>query len=383
MKKLKVAIIQNRIQAGGRLHVIIAIIKILNDLGIEPDILTLKSRISKKDILSKYGENIKFNIKEILHDVRIPFEFHILFFNFICKFFITKFDLVINSNNTSFLLPQKINLISYTHYPRKDRLLSKYISIHFPDGKKKNWFNPLHIFDNLVALLYRFNRSLNQNEKVIANSEFCASAIKSNYPNSANSIEIIYPPVKIESSSIKNQKSINSIVSIGRFAADKRQLEQIEIAAQLKDFTFHIIGFAKENDAYFEKCKNLVKEKNLSNVNLYPNISLEKMQSILKESMFFIHNLRNEPFGIAAVQAIAQGCIPVVHNSGGQKEIVNNDDLRFNSTDGAANIFNEYSKKSLDELSQINKNLYKNIVQFDEEIFYKKMEDLFLENINN
>ena len=379
----KVAIIQNRIQAGGRLHVIIAIIKILNNLGIVPEILTLKSRVSKSDIHGKYGEDIKFTIREIMHDVRIPFELHIILFNFVCRFFLKKYDLVINSNNTSFLLPQKINLISYTHYPRKDRLLSEYVSIHFPDGAKKNWLNPYHFFDNVVALLYKLNRNLNQNERVVANSEFCAHAIRSNYPDSKNLIDVIYPPVKIMQN-VKTdfrKKSKKQVVSIGRFAADKRQLEQIEIAGQLTDFTFHIIGFAKPNDAYLKKCKKYIEDHNISNVQLHPNIEYDKMQKIINESGFFIHNLRNEPFGITAVQAIAAGCVPVVHNSGGQKEIVNNEHLRFESVNDAVKILRELYKKESEKLEKMQQSLYENIKQFDENIFNKKMKDVLKEHI--
>lgn len=379
----KVAIIQNRIQAGGRLHVIIAIIKILNDMGIEPEILTLKSRISKPDILGKYGKEIKFTIREILWDVRIPFEFHIILFNFLCRFYLNKYDLVINSNNVSFLLPQKINLISYIHYPRKDRLLSEYVSIHFPGGAKKSPINPFHIFDNIAALLYKFNRNINQKERVVANSQFCAEAIRSNYPNSINRISVIYPPVKIENS-IKfdiTQKSNKQVVSIGRYASDKRQMEQIRIAGQLKDFTFHIMGFAKPKDPYLNKCKKYIEEKNITNVQLHPNIDYDNMQSIMNKSLFFIHNLRNEPFGITTVQAIASGCIPVVHNSGGQKEIVNHKYLRFESVIDAVRILGELSKMEWGELEKIQRALRENIKLFDENEFNKKMKDVLIKHL--
>ena len=353
----------------------------LNELGIKPDILTFKSRIKKSEIINKYGENIDFNLLEIFHDVRLPFEFHILFFNYICRFYLKRYDLIINSNNTSFGLPQKIKLISYTHYPRKDRLMSNYVSIHFPDGEKKSWFKPLQFFDNFVSLLYKFNHRLNRNEMVVANSEFSAAAIKSNYSTSKNKIDLIYPPINIESPVNKNQKSIKNVVSIARFAPDKRQLEQIEIAEHLNDFTFHIVGFVKENDRYFENCKNAVEEKNLANVKLYPNIRFEEMQSILNDAMFFIHNLRNEPFGITTVQAIAKGCIPIVHNSGGQKEIVNNENLRYNSVEEAVQILKEFVSKELDELKQIRKTLSENIKKFDERNFNNKMKDVLLENM--
>jgi glycosyltransferase involved in cell wall biosynthesis len=381
----KVALIQNRIQPGGRLHVMIATIKTLNDIGIEPDIITLKSRISKQDIINKFGKNIRFNLKEILYDIRIPFEFHILLFNYICKFFLKKYDLIINSNNTSFLLPQKINLLSYTHYPRKARLLSKKVSIHFPDGPDKSWLNPYHVFLNFAALLYRSNFGLNKNETVIANSLFTKEAIQANYLKSKIPIIIIYPPVAVEKNSQNNikKKSVFNVVSIGRFAPDKRQLEQIEIAAILPDYTFHIIGFADDKNKYYENCMKFIDKNKISNAILHRNIDYNKLQSLLKISLFFIHNLRNEPFGITAVQAISQGCIPVVHNSGGQKEIVNIEELRYKNKVEAAQIFNAISKYSSEKLINIQNKLLKNINRFDESMFYKEMKKLLSKHLSN
>ena len=60
-KLYKVAIIQNRLQRGGRLQVMSYMIKVLNDEGITPDILTLSSRISDDDIKSSYFSGLKSN----------------------------------------------------------------------------------------------------------------------------------------------------------------------------------------------------------------------------------------------------------------------------------------------------------------------------------
>jgi glycosyltransferase involved in cell wall biosynthesis len=45
---------------------------------------------------------------------------------------------------------------------------------------------------------------------------------------------------------------------------------------------------------------------------------------------FYTHSV-SEPFGITTVQGIATGCIPIVHNSGGQIEIVEDELLRYNN----------------------------------------------------
>ena len=100
MSKINVAIIQNRVQQGGRLQVIIEIVRVLNELGIQPDILTFKSRLSRSDIISNYNAKIDFKLKEIFFDVRIPFELHILFFNLICNNYLKEYDLIINNKKS-------------------------------------------------------------------------------------------------------------------------------------------------------------------------------------------------------------------------------------------------------------------------------------------
>ena len=131
MTNATVAIIQNRIIRGGRFHVIAGIIKTLNQKGIIPDVITIKSKVNKDEAEQFYGEKIEFRLKEILFDLKLPADYHILFFNFFVRFYLKRYRLVINSSNSSFFLPAHIPLLSYVHYPRKDRLLSEKLSIHF------------------------------------------------------------------------------------------------------------------------------------------------------------------------------------------------------------------------------------------------------------
>jgi glycosyltransferase involved in cell wall biosynthesis len=57
------------------------------------------------------------------------------------------------------------------------------------------------------------------------------------------------------------------------------------------------------------------------------------MAQIMHQSRYFLHALIDEPFGITAVQAIAAGCMPIVHDSGGQREVVPYTSLRYGSMD--------------------------------------------------
>ena len=52
---------------------------------------------------------------------------------------------------------------------------------------------------------------------------------------------------------------------------------------------------------------------------------LRMVKEILAKAKVYVHCAQNEHFGISIVEAMAAGCVPVVHNSGGPREIVSED----------------------------------------------------------
>jgi glycosyltransferase involved in cell wall biosynthesis len=327
---MKVAILKNRVYKGGVSQVLASMIKVLNEKGIVPDILTFRSNINPEIISKDYGQEIKFNIVPIFFDIKMPYEWNFIFFNFISKFYVGKYDLLINSNNSSFLAPKRKRTITYIHFPRKARAVSKLKSLHIPEEGKKTYFD-IKVDPFLLAdIFYRMNYKFGKNEKLLCNSEYTKKMVLENYSVNPNDIKVLYPPVALSNTTKSYPKKAKSVVTLGRFSPEKRQLEQIEIASQLPDFKFSIIGF-KGDEKYFEECEKSIQQKNISNVKLFPNISFEEINTILEESLYFLHNVRNEPFGIGTAQAIAKGCIPMVHATGGSLEIVKQEKLCFHS----------------------------------------------------
>ena len=144
-------------------------------------------------------------------------------------------------------------------------------------------------------------------------------------------------------------------------------MEQIEIASLFPNLKFNIIGsitFSHSSDAYFRQCQDYAEKNNIKNVNFFVNISRSELISILRTSKFFLHNMHHEHFGISTVEAIAQGCIPIVHNSGGQKEIVPFRELRFDDKNEAIEIIRNLRKKNNAEMLS---KLKENIKNFSEE----------------
>jgi glycosyltransferase involved in cell wall biosynthesis len=148
------------------------------------------------------------------------------------------------------------------------------------------------------------------------------------------------------------EKARSGIISLGRFARLKMQLEQIKLAEQLPGVDFHLIGFVTDQ-AYFERCRDYVRERRLTNVHLHPNLDQEQVIGLLNFTKYFLHTLVDEPFGITAVEAITAGCIPIVHNSGGQKETVPIAALRYASLDEVPRIINNLELKDAQEVNDL------------------------------
>jgi O-antigen/teichoic acid export membrane protein len=72
----------------------------------------------------------------------------------------------------------------------------------------------------------------------------------------------------------------------------------------------------------------------MANVSVVLNPTRQHIDDEFARSSHFVHTNPHEGFGIAAVEAAAAGCVPVVPDTGGLREIVEADTLRFTDIDG-------------------------------------------------
>lgn len=365
---MKVAIAKSRIYKGGVTQVLASMIQVLNENGIIPDLVTLRCDVNEESVQKNYGQNIRFKIRKVAPDLKIPYEWHFLYFNFISRRALKKYDLIIDSNNTSFLSQSKIPSINYTHYPRKDRVISDLYSLHLPEGPKKKLIDIRTDPFFIAKFLYKFNKNIKDNEKIICNSVYTAGKVSEVYPVKTEEMEVLYPPVQLPQEKYFSKVPM-TVVSLGRFSEEKRQLEQIEIAKKLPEYQFRILGFSGDG-SYVKKCQAKIKDENISNVEILPDIDFAAIEKIMKESQFFIHNVRNEPFGISTVQAIAHGCIPIVHNSGGSREIVKMENLMFTDFVNCIEKFNSLKTRSNNELNEILSQI--NLTEYSRDYFMKR-----------
>ena len=83
--------------------------------------------------------------------------------------------------------------------------------------------------------------------------------------------------------------------------------------------------------------------------------------------------MRYEGFGLTTCETIAGGCIPCVIDSGGQRESVPFQNLRFRSVREAVEIIKRIDNMPQKELVDLKGKLFAHVKQFDESEFKKKM----------
>ena len=240
--------------------------------------------------------------------------------------------------------------VSYIHFP--------YLNRHFYNTKFPYLENPsLLQAGTLPHVMLEKNLISYDNKLVLANSNYTAQEIKM---YSQKTVEVLYPPFSSTISEIGKQTTKNSsenlVVTISRIEPTKL-LERIPYIASQTDskIQFAIIGRLcnKETLAHLQQ---ITKKLALTNrVKFYPDASAQTKIDLLKKAKIYLHTMIGEHFGIAPVEAMALGCLPIVHNSGGLKEFVP-EQYRYETIEEAAGkITREIDNWSIEQSNEMKK----------------------------
>lgn len=223
---------------------------------------------------------------------------------------------------------------------RKLRILKKYDRFFYmTDGSlffssaAKNYLiiqSPAHIPPKDLI-----NKLKLHNWQILCYSQFVSEIIKTKL--GLNSF--ILPPA-IEDINYKNSTKENIILTVGRFFLyphNKKQDILIDIfkknyKSKFKDYKLILVGGLTEESG--KQYLNSLKEKAKGlPIEFYINPSFDKLHYLYSIAKFYWHAAgfaedlykfpeRAEHFGITTLEAMNAGCVPLVFNGGGQKEIV-------------------------------------------------------------
>lgn len=151
--------------------------------------------------------------------------------------------------------------------------------------------------------------------------------------------EVLYPPVDVNSLRPGDKKRV--ILSVGRFfegGHNKKQLEMVRAFRELVsgdglDWELHLAGGVSDCPCDRQYLERVRREAESLPVFFHVNVPFASLRELYEQASIYWHWAgygedvdrnpeRFEHFGISTVEAMAAGCVPVVINRAGQREIV-------------------------------------------------------------
>lgn len=356
---------------GGAERLSLITMQALLEMGIDFDLTTLKSPDIPK-LEKSYGKNLvsimksinKINVINILEELQQhqQKEDHEDY----------NYDITVNTNgdaapyyHSSF---SKDNVITYCHFPSTKYHIEsediEYLKTDLGMTERSNIFSDimdcedinnakncktLHISGRKEYFeIIRYGYwNLMRNSTVITNSEFSRRAIIDAL--GLDNIYILSPPIDVETFSNValmtngDDERNDTILVIARIAPHKKIENAIKLAKILKNNNIgkgmKIVGnlYYYFFDYYLELQQMVLNLGLTDYVTFEINASLDKLLSIIRESTVYFHPMVGEHFGMAVLEAMAAGLVPVVPNEGGLTEFVPQE-YRFNTIEQAAEI---------------------------------------------
>ena len=185
-------------------------------------------------------------------------------------------------------------------------------------------------------------------DRILANSAYTQRWVRRLWRRDS---DVLHPPVSMMPRGAKEQ----IILSVGRFLLpgtghNKKQLEMVTAFRRLCDggvqgWSFHLVGGCPpEHAAYLEQIRTAAEGLP---VVVHPDATGAELRALYGTASLFWHAAgldedierhpdRYEHFGIATVEAMSAGAVPVVIDAAGQREIVEQgvSGYRFSSLDG-------------------------------------------------
>lgn len=254
-----------------------------------------------------------------------------------CKRLRPSYDVVLCGHNESdFGGPG----IQYIHYPRLDDPRVNDASKREPEFSHLKWrhrsYWAMRAYFALCARVSGFTMEGVRRNVTLVNSDWTGRLVRE-----VLNVEprTVYPPVQAEFPEVPWQERELGFVCVGRISPEKRVDRIVRILAEVRrrgwDAHLHVIGNRTDDPAYFARIEPIL-QANRSWISLEENLSHERLRTLIAHHRYGIHGMDCEHFGIAVAEMVKAGCIVFTPSSGGQVEIVGNDDRLTYGTDEEA-----------------------------------------------
>jgi glycosyltransferase involved in cell wall biosynthesis len=348
-QELKVGVVHHSLEGkGGSGRFAVNTIEVLNEMGFKVTLI-----ISQKPDLERL--RITYNKNVSVSEIKSVFPVGIGSFGIYQRMLtllpaaMTKVDLLINTHGD--LLPyfytNKCPLITYCHFPTVALSMNEYVSRYRKSLFWKAYFAP---YKQITKYLSRPNLVKGT---ILTNSKFSKNAIKQLYPNIDPTI--VYPAADTKSFKriLTSDQRENKVLVLCRFTPEK-SIENALRLSQKSGVKISIIGsLISSNRYYYEHLIRMSKSLGVQNlVEFKPNASFNTIIQEMSTSKAYLHTMRGEHFGIAIVEAMSAGLIPIVPDYGGCVEFVPKQ-YQYSSIDAASDIVQSAFEATFSERKQM------------------------------
>lgn len=203
------------------------------------------------------------------------------------------FDLIFSTQDPGYLPDVSVPVLQWGYFPR-----------YFPDSLPGSLVSlPLH---------EHYRRKISRIGLVIAISQYSKLHldVKWNRPSA-----LVYPACNM----VRARDKRNLVVTVGRAIPAKRLELFWKVASLCPDYEFAML--LTQDPGLLEYSKSLARKSPPNGMTIF-NPQKETYHKFLGEAKVYLHLMKGEHFGITIVEAMSASCVPVVHDSGGPKEIV-------------------------------------------------------------
>jgi glycosyltransferase involved in cell wall biosynthesis len=143
---------------------------------------------------------------------------------------------------------------------------------------------------------------------------------------------------------VKARPKRNLVVTVGRAIPPKRLELFWKVASLCPKHEFAML--LTQDPGHVEYSERLSKGSPANGRTIF-DPSKETYHALLGEAKVYLHLMEGEHFGITIVEAMSAGCVPVVHDSGGPKEVVNEETgFRWQNIDDVPGMIEEAVESS-------------------------------------
>ncbi|RLG88756.1 MAG: hypothetical protein DRO15_02095, partial [Thermoprotei archaeon] len=253
------------------------------------------------------------------------------------------------------------------------------IYIHYPFEEELSKEN-IEIFLNLYRFPGRYEDMFRYVDLHLTNSNYTASALFKRFKIESN---VVYPAVPWryfkEELDVEEERE-NIIISVGRFVPLKRHDVLINwfknyIKPRVNDAELVIIGLPDVRfKNYYEKLMKMSSE--VSGVTIIDKpLKPEEMIRYYRRAKIYVHLRIGEHFGMAPVEAMSQGAIPILPERSGLTELITHgkSGFAFHSDEEAINYIIKVLTMPRSNLIEIRRNAYRKSWYFNPDRFAKEV----------